>query len=407
MNNKIIDIYANKSGQLILSIYNEITGKIEILKRDEDVEIYLNKLGQYPILETKEETRDSKEFDIIKYPGFTLQMHDIEHINDKIHHLKPLFDSLQNHFEKKKLAELGNVPSDKRKVQRTNKYPSKKLVAAVLVVGVLMGVVQTVSAINLNKHPETLVYGEQIALNVANFEHLESPIASEPMVSIDESEYFEANEIALEYEDLSYTDKALYAKEQYGDIIEKYSNRYGLDANLMLAIATQERGVHYTVMDKGGATGLMQIQNSVWLGNEISAYNFETGEYDKFVVNNNMLKDLETNIQLGCMVFQNVLQYVNYNIPMAIQTYNYGIGNMNKVIDAYANMNGQTKQEVISNQNDVGWLEYRDIINCGDKNYLNHVLSWMGEKVNISVMNKDSTSIELTISNNLQVNKTY
>ena len=176
---------------------------------------------------------------------------------------------------------------------------------------------------------------------------------------------------------------------------------------MILGIATQERGVHSTQKDKGGATGLMQIQNSVWLGEQISAYNFETGKYDKFVVTEDMVKNLNTNVQLGCMIFQNCLNYVDYNIPMAVQTYNYGIGNMKKVIDVYANMTGQTRKEVMSNQNDIGWTEYRDIINVGDTDYLNHVFSWMGEENNISVIKKDNTIVDLTISNNLQVNKTY
>lgn len=34
---------------------------------------------------------------------------------------------------------------------------------------------------------------------------------------------------------------------------------YGVDPALVLAVATQERGIHSSVTDTGGATGLMQI----------------------------------------------------------------------------------------------------------------------------------------------------
>ena len=244
-------------------------------------------------------------------------------------------------------------------------------------------------------------------INVPNGLNVINTVNVDDSSSFENVERFNSDIIKIEYEDLSGTDKAKFTKEQYGSIIERYASRYGLDYNLMLGIATQERGVHSTVVDKGGAIGLMQIQKSVWSNANISAYNFETGQYDKFTITEDMLKNLDTNIQLGCMIFQNCLNSVQYNIPMAVQAYNYGVGNLKKVVDTYAGMTGQTRQDVIADQNNVGWLEYRDIIGAGDSNYLNNVLSWMGEKNHISVMNKDHTRFNLTISNNLELNKTY
>lgn len=412
MNNKVIDIYESKDGHLILKIYNQETGKIEALKRDEDVEMFLRKLEHYPIIEVKEEVVNNKEYEFVKYPGFNLQMHDIEHMDKQMNYLNPLVDSLKKHFENEKLKELNNKPYRKRKVQRTNKYTNKKIMAAFLATGILISTMAITFFNTLDNLSNSSTDIDEIITEALEYRDMNPESFYEYVVDngvgIEQNiEGINSNYITLDYEDFSTTDKATFTREQYGDIMEKYATMYGLDANLMLGIATQERGVHSSERDKGGATGLMQIQNSVWLGKEISAYNFETGKYDKFVVNNDMIENVDTNIQLGCMIFQNCLDYVDYNIPMAVQCYNYGIGNMRKVIDVYANASGQTREDVIANQNDAGWLEYRDIINVGDTNYLNNVFSWMGEENTISVMKKDNTVIDLTISNNLQANKTY
>ncbi|MDD5979551.1 MAG: hypothetical protein PUC23_00380, partial [bacterium] len=46
-------------------------------------------------------------------------------------------------------------------------------------------------------------------------------------------------QIDLTYDDRSDSQKFDTCKEKYGDLITKYSNMYGLDANLMIALATQ------------------------------------------------------------------------------------------------------------------------------------------------------------------------
>lgn len=414
MNKRVIDVYGSKDGQLILRICNYETGKIETVKRDKDVEVFLYQLDKYPIMAVKEEKQNGKEFATINYQGFDLQMHDVDHLNEKETYLNPLYNSLEKYFEKQKLQELSKKNNDKRKVQRNNKYTNQKIIATALTIGLLASTITTIMAQRKINTSQDITKEDYVAMDTVDYNEMYESLkqqvifdASFDMEHIKNIKKDVSDKVILDYEDLSNTDKAIFAKEEYGSIIEKYANRYGLDPKLVLGIATQERGVHSTEMDRGGATGLMQIQNSVWLGNEISAYNFETGKYDKFVVTNDMIKDLDTNIQLGCMVFQNCLNYVNYNIPMAIQTYNYGIGNMKKVIDVYAGISGKTKEEVINNPNDIGWIEYRDIINVGDTNYLNHVLSWLGEENSVSVMRKDDTAVDLTISNNLVVNKTY
>ncbi len=210
--------------------------------------------------------------------------------------------------------------------------------------------------------------------------------------------------VSLDFEEYSNTEKALNTKDNYYSLIEKYSDMYGLDANLILGLATQERGEHSTTKDSGGAIGLMQVQVGVWLNEEISAYvkNEQTNLYEQktMTITESTLKNLDSNIEVGCMIFQNCLINSNYNIPVAIQMYNMGQGSMNKILNAYASDVGLSKEEVLNNPYDLGWTEYRYLA-PGDENYLENVNKWVDENVYTvtNVLDGSTVSIEFTNSN--------
>jgi len=71
-------------------------------------------------------------------------------------------------------------------------------------------------------------------------------------------------DIDIPFNDRTDSPKYITCKEKYGELITKYSNMYGLDPNLMIAVATQESGVHTPYDETTGAIGLMQIEKSVW-----------------------------------------------------------------------------------------------------------------------------------------------
>jgi soluble lytic murein transglycosylase len=206
--------------------------------------------------------------------------------------------------------------------------------------------------------------------------------------------------VMLEFDDLSETDKALFAKENYYNTMVKYASKYGLDPNLVLSIATQERGVHSDMIDNGGAIGLMQMQYSIWAGKPITYYelNSETGNYERHridCITDDMLKDEEWNINLGCMYLQECMITSKYNIPLAIQMYNMGCVSIDNIVKMYANDSGKSASDIYNNPEDIGWLNYRDT-QKGDPNYLEHVNDWAdsnsfnvvnvftGEKVSMS-----------------------
>ena len=207
----------------------------------------------------------------------------------------------------------------------------------------------------------------------------------------------------LEFGDLSETDKAVKAKTLYYEIIKKYSHKYGLDPNLVLGMATQERGVHSNEIDAGGGIGLMQVQYSVWVNNSVNYYelNDDTGEYEKktMTITDEKLRDVETNIQIGCIILQDCLLNSHYNIPIAVQMYNVGIGEIYKMLDKYRATNGLSRSDILDNPMDSGWLDYRI------SNYLEAINQWVydnwftvinvktGEPVSINFTNDNEQSI--------------
>ena len=284
-----------------------------------------------------------------------------------------------------------------KKVTRKNKFSGRKILATTLVI-VALGAV----ALNIPK-TETLD-------NLNDFK-------TNRLVQIDEQKkddniinnlgeiYFEEEEkesVFVDYGDRASTEKAYITKAYYGGLIEKYARQYGLDPNLVLGIATQERGIHSENKDYGGATGLMQIQNSVWENEYITAYNYETNKMEKVYVTNNKIKDVSNNIKFGCMYLQNCMEYMDYNVMAAVQCYNMGYGNVMKVLNAYSKVTNKPVKDILKDHNDTGWLEYRKLINVGDQKYIEHVFSWIGSDFNIENKKTDNTTIKLNIVNQIQ-----
>lgn len=436
---RMVDVY-EENGKLTLRVLNQKSGISELLIYNNEAKIYLERLSSYNIKKIREQTIGKDERVLLDFENnINLVLHNSSDLDKQTHLLEPLLNSMKKYEERKNFDNLkSSIKSTPSKVVRENKHANKKfnpnlIAGAILLVGTMVVSMahNKLSAINsfdmLSTNDvaieENLDKYEQLKENCGDrIEFLDNDKVMVVDISKEQKEDIvnddtvkeempvikeEENIIEIEYEDFSNTEKAVKTRQNYGDLITKYSNMYGLDPNLMIAIATQEKGFHSSVMDDGGATGLMQIQNSVWLGKQISAYNYEKGQYDTFTIDNNKIEQLETNIQIGCMYFQNCLKFMDYNIPAAIQTYNYGTGNMGNVLKVYAGITGKTKQEVLGDQYDVGWLEYRNVVNRGDSNYLNNVLSWMGNNNNISVMKPDNSKIDISISNQSNIVKSY
>lgn len=179
----------------------------------------------------------------------------------------------------------------------------------------------------------------------------------------------------IDFSDRTSDEKAAIARENYYNLISRYAKTYGLDANLVMAIATQERAEHSTEIDPGGGIGLMQIQYSVWVNQDVTAYNFETGNWETFHITDSNIRELDTNIKIGCMYFQNCLVNMDYNVPAALCAYNWGTTSARNKISQFSQDRGLTVNEVLE-ANDTSWVNLFDVDGDTSLAYPKVVLSY-------------------------------
>ena len=208
------------------------------------------------------------------------------------------------------------------------------------------------------------------------------------------------------YEDRSNSENLENAR-RYQGVFEKYGHMYGIDPNLLMAIAAQESsGNHYNHLEEGSACGIMQIEKSVHIDSTITAYNFETEEYDSLEITEDNIKDLDTNIRIAAMLLQNCIRFTYPNIAQAIQTYNFGVGNMCDVLDAYEENENVSKDDAMKKISDDNWLKYRDVVPVGDEKYLEHVLSYIPTNT-ITILDSNGNPLKIKIQNDYNKQNIY
>ncbi len=178
--------------------------------------------------------------------------------------------------------------------------------------------------------------------------------------------------------------KLQYVKENYHDLINEASKKWGISPNIPEAILTQESG--------GREKNLMQITFSVWANEPLTVHNFETGKDETFILTNNnnaistnevtyiTRRDLEnpkTNISIGIILIRKSAEYMKFHIGATIQCYNMGIGNMRKILTSAAKGQGKTIEDILSNQQDLSFTKYTHVVKAGDPKYLEHVMRYM------------------------------
>ena len=148
----------------------------------------------------------------------------------------------------------------------------------------------------------------------------------------------------------------------------------------------------------------MQIEKSVWLGQDLTAYNFDTNSFEKINVTLENLRDLDYNVKVGCMIFQNCLKNSNYNVLAALTEYNMGYGNLRyRILDAYCKENNTNLEDVLNDKTNTEWFNYRYLASGGDKHYVENVMSYYGdEECNIENIRPDGQCEKVIITNQFQ-----
>lgn len=194
-----------------------------------------------------------------------------------------------------------------------------------------------------------------------------------------------------------------FKKTEAGMIMTETTQRFGIDPELLIALCKQESGLdheghlpsnpNYT----GSGYGITQQEYTKFQNGEHvitgNTYTEEGIVPESITVSEATAEDLGGNITMGTIYLQHSLKHYHYNLFMALQGYNYGTGMMDIAIESYAAELGVTKEQVMENYNDLGWMKYVEDIHYypqkyvpgwqqatyGDHHYVSHVLSYIGK----------------------------
>ena len=362
----------------------------------------IHKQGKYKIVSNEEDL--SKLIDICKYKGhiirnecilsenfFTITRLFDEYLKSKNKSIKVIGDILPNMILSKK-----NMPFGKTFVTI-----SLALVLASSGLTAFSNENGYASADTTSETNYEQITDIEMDNDLSNNEE-ELVAASYPENNQDLENMLQSDEYHYSYEDRTNAENITNA-HRYEDLFEEYGNMYGVDKNLLMALAAQEScGEHYESLDSGPAEGIMQIEKAVHIASTVAAYNVETEELDYIEITPENLQDLETNIRIGTMLLRNCLEENNYNIPLALQTYNFGPGNMYTVLSTCSELENIDEDELLQNPTNTSWLDYREFLNTGDCQYIEHVFSFLPSDTTITVKDRDNNNISITIFNDYQ-----
>ena len=291
--------------------------------------------------------------------------------------------------EKRKQTQIKN--KKQRKVKRKNKFKRAVIALTLATTATLIAVANQKEANTLESPAFEDTYNPPIVdtngvneLTKINMD-LEYDSFQEKNNINEDSELLE-----LDIEENTQNEKYLYCKNNYGDLITKYANMYGIDPKIAIAVFTHERGYHSDVMDSGGAIGLCQVQLDVWNDKDVKAFNFETNSWETYHIKEENIKNLEQNIKAGVMILQESLRQVSYILLQGVQNYNYGLGNLN-VAFRQSGLNADELNE----QNNKEWMQYRDLIKGGDPLYIEHVFQYVPSDSDLHFKTPDGKDINL------------
>lgn len=247
----------------------------------------------------------------------------------------------------------------------------------------ISGITINVKSKNEKAPIETDIDTSSIDSYINNLENENKIVVTDKMTKNDDKmnkvETEKIDVVNYSYEDRSNTDPVKSAS-RYDKYFEAAERTYGVDKNLLKAIMCQESGgVHLNYSKNGHAYGGMQIE-SINFGHTIHAYNFDKKDMEDETVSRNKITQAEYNIKVGAMILQYHLNRCDYDVERALQSYNFGEGNMRKL--------GNTN-----------WKEKRSSLGIGDPEYIEHVFSFLPDNTVLTFKKKNGKIKKYMINN--------
>lgn len=193
-------------------------------------------------------------------------------------------------------------------------------------------------------------------------------------------EVIEVEKPTFIYDNATDTEKFKFVEEKYGILCDELGGKYGVSPELLLAMITQESG--------GQDRNLMQIEFDNCADEIFTLDNFLTGGKEKIVlthdkskyddsvlaIDSEMYLKPEYNLLSAIAILQKCFDYFPRK-DMAIQAYNFGYGNMKKLLKIASEKAGISEEDII-NGDSAYWLKCRDEISAGDSKYVEHILMY-------------------------------
>ncbi len=126
-----------------------------------------------------------------------------------------------------------------------------------------------------------------------------------------------------------------------GNYFLEVANEFGIDPYIFLSLMIKESSLDHEATIPGGknyngfGVGICQLETPN--GQQVNAFNYSTGTKETIYETMENALDKKTNIKIGIMRYQNVLEKYQGNENLALQSYNYGEGLMDLIITVYAN----------------------------------------------------------------------
>ena len=139
-------------------------------------------------------------------------------------------------------------------------------------------------------------------------------------------------------------------------------DQFGIDPYTFLCLMFCESSLNHEDTIPGGkfyngfGVGICQLETPN--GQEITAFNYSTNQEETIYETMDNAINKRTNIKIGIMRYQKVLERYHGNEKLALQSYNYGYGLVDLIATIYADEKGISFDDVLNNYSDTGWLKY-------------------------------------------------